>query len=427
MNEGPIPLQAKEEDVKNRFLQQQKEKAKQKTDTDSLSGTQRAQQVAQRVAMSSNYKYLSTKIGYSGLLNPLMLGYDSYDGLTYRQQLSFNVDLKHNRTLDVNGFVGYMFKRKEFFTDITTTWNYEPYHLGSATFSVGIGNPTYSSMFVEQIQDSLINKGLTFDDISVNYYKDYYFKLFNTYELINGLLLQTGIDYHIRNSKNKPLLFRTMAHEEEPVEEMFGTKKSFAPYLRLSWTPMQYYRFEGLQKIYVRSEYPTFKIEFSRSFLDILGSTSEYNRIEFDVSQNIQFGLMNSLQYHIGAGKFANQETEYFADFVYFSKNNFHENCNDGLGGNFNLLNRDLYNASDSYVQAHIMFETPFLIFNNIPFVSKFADKERIYLSQLYTPQIISYTELGYGIGNRFFNAGFFFSFHKTSFKQLGVRAAFEL
>jgi hypothetical protein len=72
------------------------------------------------------------------------------------------------------------------------------------------------------------------------------------------------------------------------------------------------------------------------------------------------------------------------------------------------------------------MFEAPFLILKNIPFVSEFAKNERIYLSYLYTPQIVSYTELGYGIGNRFFNAGFFCSLHKTSFKQLGVRAAFE-
>jgi len=423
----PIPLQVREKDVINRFIQQQEEVAKHKTDIDSLSGVQRAQQVAQRMVMSSNYKYISTRIGYSGLLNPLMLGYSSHDGVTYGQKLSCNIDLKHDRTVGINAFAGYMFRRKEFFTDLTTTWNYDPYNLGSATFSVGNENPTYSSLFVEQIQDSLKNKGLTFDDISVNYYKDYYFKLFNTYELINGLLLQTGIDYHIRKSKNKPLMLRDMSDESDPVEDLFGTKKSFAPYVRLSWTPLQYYRYEGLQKIYVRSAYPTFKIELSRSFLDILGSTSQYNRVEFDISQNIQFGLMNSLQYHIGAGEFINQETEYFADFIYFSKSNFPENWNDGLGGIFNLLSRDLYNASDSYIQAHIMLETPFLILKNIPFVSEFADKERVYLSQLHTPQITSYTELGYGIGNRFFNAGFFCSFHKANFKQLGVRAAFEL
>lgn len=423
----PIPLQAREKDILNRFLQQQGETAENKNNTDSLSGAQRAQQVAQRMVMNSNYKYLSTRIGYSGLLNPLMLGYNSYDGVTYRQNLSGNIDLKHNRSVGINAFVGYMFRWKEFFTDITTTWNYDPYNLGSAAFSVGIGNPTYSSLFVDQIQDSLKNGGLIFEDISLNYYKDYYFKIYNTLEATNGLLLQTGIDYHIRKSKSNPVMLRSLPGDSSPIENLFGIQRSFAPFVRISWTPMQYYRYEGRQKIYERSSFPTFKLELSRSFLDILGSTSKYNRIEFDISQNIPFGLMHSLQYHVGSGKFINQSTEYFADFVYFSKNNFPENWDDGLGGSFNLLSRDLYNAFDSYIQAHIMFETPFLILKNISFVSDFADKERIYLSQLYTPQIISYTELGYGIGNRFFNAGLFCSFHKTNFKQLGVRAAFEL
>lgn len=422
----PIPLQAMERDVISRYISHQKERTN-NVRIDTLSGVQRAQQVAQRMVMNSSYKYRSTRIGYSGLLNPLMLGYSSRDGVTYRQKLSFNIDLKHGRTVGINAFAGYMFRRKEFFTDFTTSWNYDPYHLGSATFSVGNGNPTYSSLFVDQIRDSLKNKGLTFEDISLNYYKDYYFKLYNTLEAANGLLLQTGIDYHIRKSKNNQIKLRSLSSDSEPIAGLFGTKRSFAPFVRISWTPMQYYRYEGRQKIYERSAFPTFKLELSRSFLDILGSTSQYNRIEFDISQHIPFGLRHSLQYHVGAGKFINQRTEYFADFVYFSKNNFPENWNDGLGGNFNLLSRDLYNASDSYIQGHIMFEAPFLILKNIDFASDFADKERIYLSQLHTPQITSYTELGYGIGNRFFNAGFFCSFHKTQFKQLGVRAAFEL
>ena len=280
---------------------------------------------------------------------------------------------------------------------------------------------------MDQIRDKLENQGISFDDISLNYYKDYYFKLFNTFEATNGLLFQTGVDYHIRKSKNNVTMLRSLTLNGDPIGQLFGTKRSFAPFIQVIWTPEQYYRFEGRQKIYARSYYPTFKVEFSRSLLDVLGSTSQYNRIELDISQKIDFGLMHSFQYHIGVGKFINQETEYFADFVYFSKNNFPENWDDGLGGNFNLLSRSLYNASDSYLQGHIMLESPFLILKNIPFISDFADKERLYLSQLHTPQIKSYSELGYGIGNRFFNAGLFAAFHKTRFEEIGVRAAFEL
>ncbi|MDD4697236.1 MAG: DUF5686 family protein [Fermentimonas sp.] len=422
----PIPLQEQEKEVILEYLQRVKEKEINRANGNSAEDPKIAQQLAQRMVMNSSYKYKSTWMGYSGLFNPLMLGYSSRDGVTYRQKLSFNVDLRHNRTVKIDAFAGYMFRRKEFFTDLTTTWNYNPFRLGSAAISIGNGNPTYSSLFVDQIQDSLKNKGLSFEDISLNYYKDYYIKLYNTMEVTNGLLLQTGIDYHIRESKDTPTLLRAANTEMEPIEDMFGTRRSFAPFVRISWTPRQYYRYEGRQKIYVRSSFPTFKIELSRSFQNILGSTSEYNRVEFDISQNIQIGLMHSFQYHLGAGSFINQKTEYFADFLYFAKNNFPENWNDGLGGVFSLLSRDLYNASDSYIQAHFMFETPFLILKNIPFVSDFADKERIYLSQLHTPQIKSYTELGYGIGNRYFNAGIFGSFHKTDFRDIGVRAAFE-
>ena len=419
----PIPLQAKERDVISGYQKRWQDK---RANGDTLNGSRVAQQVAQRVVMNSKYKYRSTRIGYSGLLNPLMLAYNSRDGISYRQKLSFNIDMSHQRTVKINVFAGYMFHRKEFFTDLTTTFNYDPFHLGSATLSLGKGNPTYSSLFVEQVQDSLKKQGIKFEDISLNYYQDYYLSLYNTLEVTNGFLLQAGINYHIRKSKNNTINLRSNTVNSEPIKELFGTRRSFVPFLRVSWTPKQYYRYEGRQKIYVRSDFPTFKLELSRSFQNILGSTSEYNRVELDISQNIPTGLMNSLQYHVGAGMFVNQKTEYFADFVYFSKNNFPENWDDGLGGNFNILSRDLYNASDSYIQAHMMFETPFLILKGIRFISDFADKERIYLSTLYTPQIISYTELGYGIGNRFFNAGIFSSFHKTKFRQVGVRAAFE-
>src|SRR5690554_3433129 len=121
----PIPLQAREAEVIAQHLQRQKEKREKEARDDSLINNKIMQQVAQRMVMNSNYRYRSTRVGYSGLLNPLMLGYSSRDGLTYRQKLSFNIDMSHDRTVKMNAFAGYMFKYKEFFTDFTTTFNYD--------------------------------------------------------------------------------------------------------------------------------------------------------------------------------------------------------------------------------------------------------------------------------------------------------------
>jgi hypothetical protein len=427
----PILLEDREKTIMHRFRERQQEKLQQgMAQADSISGTQRMTQFAQRMVMNSNYRLKSTKIGYSGLLNPTMLSYSTYNGLIYRQKISLNIDLYRGRqTLNTKTSAGYMFKYKEFFSDITTTWNYNPSRLRSLTLSLGNGNPTYSSLFIQQVQDSLKQSGLTFDDIALPYYRDYYIRLFNTHEITNGLLLSTGASYHFRVGRNKEVSLRTSASEEtsDNIDNLFGTRRDFMPFIRVSWTPQQYYRYEGRQKIYVRSRYPTFKVEVARSLENILGGMSDYGRIEFDINHNIPFGLMQSFKYHVGVGTFINQKTEYFADFFYFQRSNFPESWHDGVGGVFNLLGRSLYNASDSYVQAHLMYETPFFILKSIPFITNFADKERIYVSQLYTPQIVSYTELGYGIGNRFFNAAVFGAFHRTEFRRIGARVVFEM
>lgn len=422
----PIPLQAKEKEVLEEFEAQQAEKLKKRND--STTSNKKLQQFAQRIVMDSEYKHGTMHIGYGGLLNPALIEISTTDGLIYRQRFSFHMDLHRDRNFQLKAYGGYNFKRKEFFSDITSVWNYDPSCMKSVTLSVGNGTPSYSSRFVEQIQDSLINKGLKFEDISVNYFNDYYLKLFNTLEPLNGFLVSAGVEYHIREGKRKRLTLKeTRSTNTLPLTDMFGTQRSFAPFIRLKWTPEQYYRYQGSRKIYVRSRFPTFKLELSKSFKDILGSTSEYNRIEFDINQQIPIGLMRTFNYHLGAGKYTNQKTEYFVDFIYFARNNFPENFEDGIGGTFNLLSRRFYHASEFYAQAHFMFETPFMLLNNIRFVSKIADKERIYFSQLYTPQIKSYNEFGYGIGNRFFNGAFFISFHKLDFRSVGVRATLGL
>ena len=431
--ERKIPLQAREKELLDQFyLAQSKEK---ETNNDSLnSHINNTASWAKTMVMNSRYKYRSTDINYSGVFNPALLGYSSLDGLTYGQKLNINYELKRQSSLNMKAFIGYMFKRKELFSDISTTWNYNPAHLGKLTLSVGNGNRTYSSLFLEEIQDSLINKGLKLDDLALDYYKDYYIRLFNTVEVSNGFSIGTGLDYHIRDAAaNKVDVSSGVASisnikpNTDDISKMFKRRNTFAPLITLTWTPDQYYRFERRQKIYVRSPYPTIKLEFSKGIKGILGSDSEYNRVELDISQNIQLALMQSFQYHIGMGFFSNQKSEYFTDFAYFAKRNFPETWDDGIGGVFNLLDRQLYNASDSYIQNHFMYESPFLILNLVPTLSKGVVTERLYLSHLYNPYIRSYAEIGYGIGNNFFNTAFFGSFHRLKFHEVGFKISLNI
>lgn len=430
-----IPLQAKELDVIENYNNKQQEKFEEKLRKDSLQNGKKAQVFAQKIVLDSRYKLKSTMIGYSGLLNPLMLGYSSIDGLTYRQKFSLNYSMSKSRSLKVNAYAGFYSKKRDIVTNVTSSWNYEPYYQGNLSLSVGIGLPSYSSLFTNNVQEELENSGVIIKDLPLTYYRDYYSKIFNDYELFNGFVTTIGAEYNLRKPAQSKkdledqIKFKS-TDDNDPLEKILIDKRSFSPYIRISWTPEQYYRYEGRQKIYVRSKYPTFKIEFAKGIPEIFGSSSKYYRAEVDFSQNIQLGLMSSIQYHIGAGQFFNRGSEYFANFSFFAKNASPSNWDDGIGGSFNLLNRDLYNASDKYIQAHIMVETPFMIIRNIPIISEYINRERFYLSQLYTPHIKSYTEIGYGIGNRYFkraNAAIFASFQRLEFKYFGAKVAFEL
>lgn len=426
-----IPLQKKEKDLINQFQIKQSLGAK----SDTLKkGKNDPITWAKNMTMDSHYKFKATDIRYSGIFNPALLGYSSADGLTYGQKVNIKYEIKRQTSLEMDAFVGYMFKRKELFADISTAWNYKPENLGKLSFTIGKGNKTYSSMFLEEIQDSLDSSGLNIKDLELNYYKDYYLRLYNTIEIKNGLTIGTGVDYHIRDAADNKIdesavVASVSTHQKSAngINNKFKRRNTLAPIVTLSWTPEQYYRYEKRQKIYVRSRFPTMTVEFSKGLKGVLGSDSEYNRFEFDISQNIELDLTKSFQYHIGMGFFSNQKSEYFADFEYFAKQNFPETWDDGIGGVFNLLDRRFYNASDTYFQTHFMYESPFLVLNLVPALSKGVVTERLYLSHLYNPYVLSYTELGYGIGNNFLNAAFFGSFHKLKFHEIGFKISLNI
>ncbi len=383
---------------------------------DTLKASNRALEIAKNMVMNTRYKYKSTTFGFSGLLNPTMIGYSTYDGLTYRQKFHLNFDLDRQQSIKINAYAGYLFKSKQLQYELSGTWNYEPLKLGYVYLATGRGNPTYSSRFLSFIQDSTLNH-LDQRDFR---YRNYYFKIFNSIEISNGLQLGTGIDYHIRQPIHPEILLSSIG--------LLETQYHFVPKVSISWTPGQYYVTDGFQKMYVRSDFPTFKVEYAQSLKNVWRGNSSYSRVEFDISQNVRFDFMRKMEYHAGVGFFVNQQDEYFNDFTYFAKNYFPETWGDGIGGGFNTLPNRTYNSSEIYAQAHLMYETPRFLLTRLPFLSHGVARERIYLSQLYLPPVKkSFTEVGYGIGNRFLNAAMFVAFDGLKYYNIGGKAVFLL
>lgn len=375
--------------------------------------------ISKGIVTPRRFDYDDAQMSYSGLLNPFKLAYSKWNGLVYWQQFRFFKLYENGQGIQFNPNLGILFQRKQVYFNIPARWLFQPRKFGEINFNFGNRNQTYSSKFIKKIEEEGKSDSIQFEDLNLDYFRHFKMNLEGKYEITNGLIFKGGINYDW-------YIFIPKKNGENPVI-VLENYKAFAPVVGLMWTPGQYYRFNGKRKEYLGSRFPTFSMEYVWGVNNFLGSDCDYSKIELDIQQKIPAGLMHSFQYYIGIGQFLNTRTVYFANFNYFQRRNFPESWKDPIGGVFHLLKDEWYDASDSYIQAHFMYEFPSTVLRLFRNVTKDIVKERLYFSQLYTPVRPFYTELGYGIGNFIGNAGVFVSLRHLKYESIGVKFAFEL
>lgn len=382
----------------------------------------RSLKLGEQLTSTVHMDYQSTRIKYSGLLNPFELSFGS-NGVTYRQQIRVSKTFARDRQLRFHPQIGYLFKKKELRFHVATEWEYLPERLGIVSFTAANDNRSYSSEMINRVNEELKDTTFNFDDLHLKYYRHYYFELRNKIEILNGLQLHASLTYHHRTPvKEKNTVDN---HLDAPLYEPYN---DFMPSIGLSYTPRYYYWMDGHRKEYLYSHYPTFTTELARGISGIWGSKGDYWRMEAGMHQTVKLGLTERLSYNLSGGLFFRQRSTYFADFRYFAKRYFPEPWGDRFGGVFHNLNGDWYNASDKYIQGHLMYESPFILLRFIkPKTQRYIVSERFYLSQLWTPVLPNYSELGYGVGSDLFNIALFLGFEKYRYKSFGVKFALEL
>jgi hypothetical protein len=372
----------------------------------------------------------SGSIRFSEILNPFLFSYSNTNGLSYRHKIRYRHTFKGDRLLQIRPTIGYNIKYKEFYWQIPASWEYWPKKRASFHFDIGNGNRIYGSDVLNELKempDSVFN----FDQIKLDYYRNFYVDFSHRIEVANGLFVDIGFSSRTRTAieeKDSVMPEKPMDKSEMIPEKNYKNKYvSFAPRLRVSWTPKQYYYKSGDRKVNVYSRWPTFSFDYERGIKGVFGGDGEYERMEIDMQHHVPLGLMRNLYYRVGAGAFTDQEDMYFVDFVNFSKSNLPIDWNDEIGGVFQSLDRRWYNSSRKYVRANLTYEAPFLI---MPFLLKRTPNvlnERIYVGLLSMPHLNPYVEIGYGIGTHLFDFGIFVANANGKFNDVGFKFTIEL
>lgn len=388
--------------------------------------------------MVSNYTVDMAGIGSircSPLLNPFLISYSGTNGFSYRQEFKYNRLFTGDRLLRVTPKMGYNFTHKEFYWTVGGSFGYWPSKRASIHWNIGNGSRIYSSEVLDEIK-AMPDSTFNLDKIHLESFHDFFMEFKHSHELINGLTLDVGILTHNRTAVNKsvfePGTDGGSSEEGETPEPDLNDKFrnsyiSFAPRVKLTWTPGQYYYMSGARKVNLHSRYPTFSVDWERGIKGVFGSTGKYERIEFDMQHKIALSPMSNLYYRAGGGAFVNQKQLYFIDFANFSRSDLPVGWNDDIGGVFQLLDRRWYNSSRKYMRANITYEAPFLIMPRLRTLTRFILNERLYFGILAMPNLNPYTEVGYGIGTHVFDFGVFVSNIDGKFKEVGFKFTFEL
>lgn len=370
-------------------------------------------------ALISSYNVDISKVGNitcSPLINPLLVSYSHRNGISYSQEFKYNKLFHDGRLLHIVPQIGYNFTKKELYAKMDAEYVYNPEKHGSIMINVGNGNRIYSSIVLDQLKqtpDSIFS----FDGLELDCFKDVYLNLSHNIEILNGLTVWTGIAMHWRYAVNGT---------PEVAERVRLRYNSFAPRLRVEWTPGMYYYMNGHRKINIGSRYPTFLIDYERG-IKVMKNFGEYERFEFSAEQKIRVRDLHTIAYHIGGGFFTNQEDMYFVDYVNFANRNLPQGWNDDIGGTFQMLDGRWYNASRHYFRGNMTYETPFLLLYPVGRLLSFIQKERIYAGVLFMPHLNPYVELGYGVGTHLFDFGVFIGNEKGKFTSVGCKFTFEL
>ena len=202
----------------------------------------------------------------SPLINPVLLDYSHSRGFSYKQKFKYSRLFHDGRILRISPQIGYNFTHKELYVKADADWQYWPEKQASFEVSVGNGNRIYSSVVLDQLKQ-LPDSTFNFDQLELDYFKDVYLNLFHNIEIVNGLFIKAGVSVHwrylINNSKvilEKPLPDKDWA----ALRGIRSEYNSFAPRIRIEWTPGMYYYMNGRRKMNVGSSMPTFMLDYER-------------------------------------------------------------------------------------------------------------------------------------------------------------------
>ncbi|MGV3585678.1 MAG: DUF5686 and carboxypeptidase regulatory-like domain-containing protein [Adhaeribacter sp.] len=391
----------------------------------------------------SGYRYRNSFKSYSYALDPLiafpegssLVQYNTVEGTVINARVQYqHWNEETNKNYEITPTLRYGFANQRWQAQVRYNYDYNPSKFSQV--SGGFGR------FVAQFNNA-DPIGPFWNSLYTLAREQNYLKLYqrnfitanHRTEVANGLFIISGVeyadrsplqnaaDYTLKDYPNRQFTSNIPVNAEL-ADASFSRHQALLASLTLQFRPGQRYITRPNEKWVLRSRYPTFRLNYTKGFNNILSSDVNYDRVQFGLNDRLNFGLVGNSNYSVQAGTFLNKKQLYFIDYKHFGGN---RTIYAGNFGGFQLLDYYRYSTTHGYFEAHFSHEFNGFIFNKVPLFRKLKWQEVVNLNYLRTEKSQNYLEVGVGVEHIFkiLRVDFVTSFQSKEKVGSGIRIGF--
>ena len=307
------------------------------------------------------------RLSYGGLLG-VMPEYNLVDGFWLGQRLTFESrNWAHGRSLKFSPSAYYVTARQTVNWNVEALYTYAPMRNGELKVAGGdltadFNGTSGNSRIINSLASLLLAEN------RIKFYRRQFVEATNRFEPANGLELYTGLSYEKRHSLSNNTSFhifggKPFANLPDILSDPEPAHTATTISLQFVYTPRYYYRKAGERKIYVRSAWPTFTINY-RKAIPVFGEdhAASFDVLEAWIQQKISLNLFDNFLYHINAGMFLSSSQVYFPDYKHFRTSQLPVTAHPSVIS-FSLLNDYTHSTDKEWLQIHVTYTSFYLLF----------------------------------------------------------------
>ncbi len=369
----------------------------------------------------------------SGLLYPFGLNFNPVDGFIYKTDFSLSWKNKTKDLYSISLSPGYAFSRK------ALVWDAGINFTGSGRFrqriglNAGSGITDFNLTGAKGLENTVSSLFLHYN-ISRLYLRNY-ITLNHSIRISHELNLKSSLsaeENKIQENTTDFSFFYTESRKYKPNlpdAELYNMAdhKNLQLELTLSYKPIPYYFIKEGVKIPRPgfNNYPTLFVGYKKG-IPSGDFDSDFDLIKLGILQQLKSGLKSTINYTFEAGYFASRKNIYFNEFNHFATQPYEVGIKN-IYPVFQLMDYYSNSTDKGYFEGHVMYKTPMLLLKRLPLIRNRMWTENLSANYLYVPGNGYHLELGYGMGNDFYNVGVYSGFNKSGFQSVGFRISLSV